>query len=132
MVGRPGVLLGGLALVLYISFASSRPIVSNDLLDPRAAKQQEGGRAGALAARTSAGGEAANDLVAVDFYGESLCPDCQHMVLDVLQPIFESGVAELTHLRWVDAEVHLLINPASPTTLLSERLAGWAARSRLE
>jgi interferon, gamma-inducible protein 30 len=39
--------------------------------------------------------------VRVDFYGESLCPDCQHMVLDILQPMFDNGIAEFMHLRYI-------------------------------
>jgi hypothetical protein len=30
--------------------------------------------------------------------GESLCPDCQHMVRDVLQPLFDNKVADLMRL----------------------------------
>lgn len=31
---------------------------------------------------------------------ESLCPDCQHMVRDVLAPLFKNGVADLMRLRY--------------------------------
>ncbi|KAK2076284.1 hypothetical protein QBZ16_001216 [Prototheca wickerhamii] len=37
----------------------------------------------------------------VEFYGESLCPDCKHMVEDILAPMFESGVADLMTLKYV-------------------------------
>jgi uncharacterized protein (DUF2147 family) len=37
--------------------------------------------------------------VEVGFFGESLCPDCQHMVQDVLAPLFANGVADLMSLR---------------------------------
>lgn len=30
---------------------------------------------------------------------QSLCPDCRHMVLDVLAPLYENGVAQLMHLK---------------------------------
>lgn len=32
---------------------------------------------------------------------QSLCPDCQHMVRDILQPLFDSGVADLARLRYI-------------------------------
>lgn len=31
---------------------------------------------------------------------QSLCPDCKHMVLDVLDPMFKSGVADLMTLKY--------------------------------
>ena len=37
----------------------------------------------------------------VVLYGESLCPDCRHMVLDVIEPIMESGLGEAIDLRYV-------------------------------
>jgi len=40
-------------------------------------------------------------LVKVDFYGESLCPDCKHMVMDVLAPLFSNGVSKLMELRYI-------------------------------
>jgi interferon gamma-inducible protein 30 len=40
-------------------------------------------------------------LVQMDFYGESMCPDCRHMVLDVLDPLFKNGVSKLFNLRYV-------------------------------
>jgi interferon gamma-inducible protein 30 len=45
----------------------------------------------------------ASGRVRVDFYGESLCPDCRHMVLDVLKPMLssENGLAEHIDLRYV-------------------------------
>lgn len=43
----------------------------------------------------------AHPLVQVDFYGESLCPDCRHMVIDVLQPLFSNGVSKLMDLRYI-------------------------------
>ncbi len=39
--------------------------------------------------------------VRVDFYGESLCPDCRHMVLDVLKPMVEGGFADVMDLRYI-------------------------------
>lgn len=30
---------------------------------------------------------------------QSLCPDCKHMVEDILAPMFESGVADLMTLK---------------------------------
>uniref|UniRef100_A0A1D2A1E0 Gamma-interferon-inducible lysosomal thiol reductase n=2 Tax=Auxenochlorella protothecoides TaxID=3075 RepID=A0A1D2A1E0_AUXPR len=43
----------------------------------------------------------ANSSALVEFYGESLCPDCRHMVLDVLAPLYENGVAQLMHLKYI-------------------------------
>ena len=40
-------------------------------------------------------------LVQVDFYGESLCPDCQHMVLDILAPMFDNGIADFMNLTYI-------------------------------
>ncbi|KDD75690.1 hypothetical protein H632_c547p0 [Helicosporidium sp. ATCC 50920] len=40
-------------------------------------------------------------LIHVDFYGESLCPDCRHNVLDVLDPMFENGIAKNMKLRYI-------------------------------
>jgi hypothetical protein len=45
--------------------------------------------------------QVAAESVEVNFYGESLCPDCQHMVMDVLSPIFENGISNLMKLRYV-------------------------------
>lgn len=39
--------------------------------------------------------------VRVDFYGESLCPDCRHMVLDVLKPMVEDGFGDVMDLRYI-------------------------------
>lgn len=39
--------------------------------------------------------------VLVEFYGESECPDCKHMVLDVLDPLFENGVSKLFDLKYI-------------------------------
>ena len=39
--------------------------------------------------------------VNVSFYGESLCPDCRHMVMDVLDPLFNNGVSKLFELRYI-------------------------------
>lgn len=39
--------------------------------------------------------------VRVDFYGESLCPDCRHMVLDVLKPMMEDGFGDVMDLRYI-------------------------------
>lgn len=39
--------------------------------------------------------------VNVDFYGESLCPDCRHMVLDVLKPIMDQGLGSFIDLRYI-------------------------------
>lgn len=42
------------------------------------------------------------NVVRVDFYGESLCPDCRHMVLDVLQPIMkQQSLWSLVDLRYI-------------------------------
>ena len=43
----------------------------------------------------------AQPKVAVNFYGESLCPDCKHMVLDVLDPLFKNGISKLFNLRYI-------------------------------
>lgn len=37
----------------------------------------------------------------VVLYGESLCPDCRHMVLDVIKPILDSGLGAAMDLRYV-------------------------------
>jgi len=39
--------------------------------------------------------------VPVVLYGESLCPDCRHMVLDVIEPILDSGLGAAMDLRYV-------------------------------
>lgn len=41
------------------------------------------------------------EKVRVDFYGESLCPDCRHMVLDVLQPIMDQGLGSFIDLKYI-------------------------------
>ena len=43
----------------------------------------------------------ADSPVVVDFYGESLCPDCRHMVLDILSPMFDDRSAELMQLQYI-------------------------------
>lgn len=43
----------------------------------------------------------AGEKVRVDFYGESLCPDCRHMVLDVLQPIMDQGLGSFIDLKYI-------------------------------
>lgn len=72
-------------------FAGPRPLINDGLVDgptttaagagvqqsgDALAATQKGGAVGAAAA-------AGRSKVRVDFYGESLCPDCQHMVRDV-------------------------------------------------
>lgn len=49
-----------------------------------------------------AGGNA-TALVAVDLYGEALCPDTKHAVLDVLAPMLASGFGPALRLRYVAA-----------------------------
>ena len=39
--------------------------------------------------------------VNVTLYGESLCPDCRHMVLDVIAPMLEKGLGGVMELRYV-------------------------------
>jgi hypothetical protein len=77
-----------------------RPRLKSDLLDDApvtdkaaAALGAAGGAAAAAADALAKGGK-----VEVGFYGESLCPDCQHMVRDVLQPMFDNGIAEAMQL----------------------------------
>lgn len=41
------------------------------------------------------------EKVRVDFYGESLCPDCRHMMLDVLHPIMDKGLGPFIELRYI-------------------------------
>jgi hypothetical protein len=68
-----------------------RPKVKSDLLSD--CIQQP-----AAVASTKAAAVGDGALVEVGFYGESLCPDCQHMVRDVLQPLFDNKVASLMDL----------------------------------
>ncbi len=39
--------------------------------------------------------------VNVTLYGESLCPDCRHMVLEVIAPMLEKGLGDVMSLRYV-------------------------------
>lgn len=39
--------------------------------------------------------------VNVTLYGESLCPDCRHMVLEVIAPMLEKGLGDVMDLRYV-------------------------------
>ncbi|KAI7839599.1 hypothetical protein COHA_006666 [Chlorella ohadii] len=55
---------------------------------------------GGPAGKAAAAGGCECSKVRVDFYGESLCPDCQHMVRDVLAPMFSNGIADLIDLRY--------------------------------
>ena len=43
----------------------------------------------------------ATKKVRVTLYGESLCPDCRHMVLDVLAPMMQNGLGDVMELRYV-------------------------------
>jgi interferon, gamma-inducible protein 30 len=45
--------------------------------------------------------QSSQEKVIVDFYGESLCPDCRHMMLDVLQPIMDNGLGPFIDLRYI-------------------------------
>ncbi|PSC74983.1 Gamma-interferon-inducible lysosomal thiol reductase [Micractinium conductrix] len=99
----------GCCLLLVFVMAGPRPLINDGLVDgptttaagagvqqsgDALAATQKGGAVGAAAA-------AGRSKVRVDFYGESLCPDCQHMVRDVLEPMFETGVAAVMDLRYV-------------------------------
>ena len=93
--------------------AGPRPLLKSDLLTDKSASCEER-LAAAQAAAASAKAQAAATVKPADaavsgsggggkaevgFFGESLCPDCQHMVQDVLAPLFANGVAELMSLR---------------------------------
>jgi interferon gamma-inducible protein 30 len=42
-----------------------------------------------------------SSLVDVVLYGESLCPDCRHMVLDIIEPMLRNELGTLMSLRYV-------------------------------
>jgi interferon gamma-inducible protein 30 len=86
---KPIHVAGGLTvtLILWIVLVFARPA-------PQAASTPDGTTVSSIF-----GSE--GQLVKVDFYGESLCPDCQHMVVDVLSPLFKSGVSKLLALRYI-------------------------------
>ena len=77
--------------------AGPTPLIKSDLLHDAPTDGVKAGSTGGTGGSETGG--SGGGLVAVDFLGESLCPDCRHMVVDVLQPLFANGVAELMHLR---------------------------------
>lgn len=95
-------LLAALAVAVLIGFITPRPTFVDTFLGGSTtdfmATETQAGNASVGATAKSAG---AHPLVQVDFYGESLCPDCRHMVLDVLDPLFRNGVSKLFKLRYV-------------------------------
>lgn len=92
-------LIAALGLCLFVGFVLPRPRLFEFLF---------GSGDGYLASPSMMGDvDSMNGIhcdglkVKVDFYGESLCPDCRHMAVDVLQPLFDNGISELMELRYV-------------------------------
>ncbi|KAL4428837.1 hypothetical protein ABPG77_005275 [Micractinium sp. CCAP 211/92] len=99
-----GGVVAGLACCCLIVFvlAGPGPKVNSDITSdtPVDAHAKGAGAANAAAAAGRAS-SAAGGKVQVDFYGESLCPDCQHMVRDVLAPMFSNGQAALMDIKYI-------------------------------
>ncbi|EFN56067.1 hypothetical protein CHLNCDRAFT_145552 [Chlorella variabilis] len=104
-------LVVGLVVLLVVILAGPRPKVKSELMDDElpAGEGKAAARGAAVAADSASGGgggggtaaaSASGGTAEVGFYGESLCPDCQHMVRDVLQPLFDNGVAKLMGLTY--------------------------------
>jgi interferon gamma-inducible protein 30 len=100
----PLLLLAGACALLIIVMAGpprSRAKTESGLPGEPDHASVHGGPAGGAAAAASAAAAAGGcGKVRVDFFGESLCPDCQHMVRDVLGPMFSNGIADLIDLRY--------------------------------
>lgn len=58
-------------------------------------------RSSSTASSASSGSTASSSRVSVVLYGESLCPDCRHMVLDVIDPMMKNGLGDAVALRYV-------------------------------
>lgn len=103
------ILFAAVFLALIVGFLAPRPTFVNDMLggpsdfmgtqvlaDEPTLTSSDTNPAGTEIPPTTT-----HPLVKVDFYGESLCPDCRHMVMDVLAPLFSNGVSKLMELRYI-------------------------------
>lgn len=96
-------LIVAMAAALAIGFLLPRPSFvdtavegTSEVVDNTEADATAG--AGSTPLSATAGGR-----VTVDFYGESLCPDCQQFVQNILAPMFASGAADAMTLRYIAA-----------------------------
>ncbi len=100
------ILFAAVFLALIVGFLAPRPTFVNDLLGGPADFMGTEVLTDQSTLKSSADAAAGTSLtthplVKVDFYGESLCPDCQHMVRDVLNPLFSNGISKLMELRYI-------------------------------
>lgn len=102
---RTLILSVSLGLALLVGFLAPRPTFVDSIFngpseyDGASETSEEKTKSDASSIQRTADGN--HPLVSVDFYGESLCPDCRHMVLDVLDPLFENGISDLIDLRYI-------------------------------
>jgi interferon gamma-inducible protein 30 len=102
----PTLILLAAVVALIVGFLAPRPTFVNDLLGQgdfmgTEVLADESSLKSSSNSDATVAGTATHPLVKVDFYGESLCPDCQHMVRDVLAPLFDNGVSKLMELRYI-------------------------------
>lgn len=99
-------LLAALAVAVLVGFLVPRPSFVDTLMTGNM-ETFPGSGAGELPGKAFAKGAEEEGVVAVSkpvnvsFYGESLCPDCRHMIMDVLDPLFKNGVSKLFELRYI-------------------------------
>lgn len=87
-------LVGGLALLVGLHLPSPWRSSFPEATDEAWEKQMQN-------TAQDAGGKAGNgQKVAVDVYGESLCPDTTHAIRDVIAPLFTNGVSDLMNLHY--------------------------------
>lgn len=90
------VLVAALAAALLIGFLAPRPTFVNDLLG----QQRESDFLGTPISTADVSATTSLGRVQVDLYGESLCPDTVHFIVDVLKPMFDNGLSKLVDLRY--------------------------------
>jgi interferon, gamma-inducible protein 30 len=105
------ILFAAVFLALIVGFLAPRPTFVNDILGGPSdfmgtqvlteESTLKSSSSSDIPASTSSSSVTTHPLVKVDFYGESLCPDCRHMVMDILDPLFSNGVSNLMELRYI-------------------------------
>lgn len=87
-------LITALALALLVGFIVPRPTFVETLWGARQSDFAD------PYTTATAQGTSVNGRLQVDLYGETLCPDTQHIILDVLAPMFDNGLSEYIDLTY--------------------------------